>query len=82
MPIDHFSYSSTGDIEGFYALNEWQNAHVEEMFATLRLDETDGVTIQSIIIEEMRGYLMGSKTLDEAADIVQSRVQLYLYERK
>ncbi len=82
VPIDYFSYSSTGDIEGFYALNEWQNALVEEMFATLRLDETDGVTIQSIIIEEMRGYLMGSKTLDEVTDIVQSRVQLYLYERK
>lgn len=81
VPIAYFNYSSTGEVEGYYALNERQGALVEEIFATLRMDETLGVTIQQIIVEEMNGYLMGAKSLEEAADIVQSRVQLYLDKR-
>jgi ABC-type glycerol-3-phosphate transport system substrate-binding protein len=38
--------------------------------------------IGTIIYEEVQGYFEGQKTVDEVADIIQSRVQIYVSENK
>ena len=37
--------------------------------------------VRAIISEEADAYFAGAKTVDEVADIIQNRVQLYLKER-
>ena len=38
--------------------------------------------LMEIILEEIEPYFAGQKSVDEAADIIQNRVQLYLNESR
>ena len=44
----------------------------------LQLDQN----IQNIITEEAGGYFQGQKTAQEVADIIQSRIQIYVNENR
>lgn len=66
--------------EGDAALEERRRQTLNRALDTLKIDSTSGILIQNIILEEMAGYLSGTKELDDAAAIVQNRVRLYLNE--
>ncbi|MCM1569406.1 MAG: hypothetical protein NC081_08165 [Roseburia sp.] len=80
LPVDYLDYG--GEMRGYYALNERQQSLVEQAIENARTDTVEGLQIQKLVLEEMDSYLYGNKSLEEAAGILQNRVQLYLNERK
>lgn len=67
---------------GGYKIGEWTEAYTENFYAIIEnahADNTDDVICQ-IVSEEAQYYFNGVKTEQEAAHIIQNRVQLYLSE--
>lgn len=61
-------------------LTEEEVDMIKEVIATARPTSSNDDQVMSIITEEAAGYFSGQKSVDEVADVIQSRVQLYISE--
>lgn len=64
------------------SLTEEQKEQVNFMLERIRPDNWYARNIQNIVSEELEPYFAGEKTAEQAAEILDRRVQLYLDERK
>lgn len=67
---------------GYYALDQRQQEIMQRAVESICMDTPEGIQIQKLVMEEMLSYLNGDKSFEAASEILQSRVQLYLNERK
>ena len=60
------------------------SSYADEYIAMMDASEPDSVEyeIKEIVLEESNAFFAGQKTEEEVAKIIQSRVQIYLDERK
>ncbi len=63
-------------------LNEEELKKLKQLLLDARVPETGAADIERIIWEEAGAYLHGDASAQAVCDIIQSRVQLYLDERK
>ncbi len=84
-PIPH------GDKEVMLDDDEWLTLHTpteeEEQFVRGLIESASKVQgtnskIAEMILEEAQPFFQGQKSVEEVADIIQSRVQLYMDERQ
>lgn len=54
---------------------------IRELIDTARTDRNNGVQILSMIQEEAAAYFNGNKSAEETAEVIQSRVSVYLKEQ-
>ena len=63
-----------------YAATQEQVDRVRNMIETAQSGARMDSDILNIILEEAAGYFSGQKSVDDAASVIQNRVQLYLNE--
>lgn len=74
--------NSDGDGPAIYAATEEEVARVRELIGLADRKFTESSVISQIIDEEVGGYNAGVLTVQQTADKIQNRVQLYLDEHK
>ena len=65
-----------------YAATEEQTNRMMEMIETAQTGERMDQEILSIIMEESSGFFEGQKSVENVAEVIQNRVQLYLNETR
>lgn len=63
-----------------YAATSEQIEQIRELIAVAKPAKGSDITVQQIIMEEAETYFQGQKSVNEVADIIQNRVQLYISE--
>ena len=83
IPISNggMSYGDEPMIELYAVTQEQYDAVLALIDSTTRFVDYDQ-NVLDIISEEAAGYLAGSKTVEEASRLIQSRVSLYIQEQK
>lgn len=79
LPFCALKGNTAGSIDFFYFTDEHKNK-LTELIENSVIDTEARQVIYGFLLEEMAGYLNGSKSLDECCVILQNRVQLYLDE--
>jgi ABC-type glycerol-3-phosphate transport system substrate-binding protein len=69
-----------GDMIDIYAATQEDVDGFKALLDSAGVNYGGSLDIMSIITEESEGYFEGQKTVDEVADIIQSRVQIYVSE--
>lgn len=75
-----YGYSDGFEVK-IYAMTQEEADGIRYLIEHVGIIEYDG-NIGLIIVEEMEPYFAGQKSVDEAAAIIQRRVQLYLEEKR
>ena len=70
------------DLNTMPDFNEEDLAKLKAILKGLTFPVNGGSDILNIIAEESGAYFAGQKSVDEVADIIQSRVQVYLKENE
>lgn len=73
--------SSSGEMKELYFTDEMLN-RIETLISSAKPETKTQKVVFSFLKEEMEDYYNGSKSLDKACDILQSRVSLYLMENE
>ena len=65
-----------------YAVTQEEADGIRQIISRIDGIYDENNILMQIILEEVDSYFAGQKSVDEAADIIQNRVQLYLNESK
>ncbi len=84
VPKGHggFAWSLEDETIMFRTATQEEVDRVEELILSARPLSIEDYKIMDIIREEAEPFFQGQKSVEEAADVIQSRVQLYLDEKK
>lgn len=68
----------------YYATSEEENTRAKELLGSIgnSMDNMNNRQIYKIIEEEAAAFFSGHKSIDETADVIQSRVQNYVNEKR
>lgn len=66
----------------FYALTEEEVQEIRDIVDTIQFTADFDYNIVNVVIEEARSYFNGEKTVDEAAALIQSRMNIYINEQR
>ena len=75
-------FSHAGEEETVPTLTEEGKEKQEQLLKHAVADTLEAQTVRGIILEEAQAYFQGDKELSETCRIIQSRVQLYMDERR
>lgn len=82
IEVSHYSYG-WGDFEmDVYAVSEEEAAKIMDIINRIDGAYSYNEQLMAIIEEETAPYFEGQKTVDEVADIIQNRIQLYVNESR
>ena len=82
VEISNYSYG-WGDFEmDIYAVSEEEAAKMMDTINRIDGAYSYNEQLMAIIEEESAPYFAGQKTVDEVADIIQNRIQLYVNESR
>jgi ABC-type glycerol-3-phosphate transport system substrate-binding protein len=85
MEENVWAYKRDGDELITIRLDPATQAEVNSYMELINSCDTflsDDITVMEIIEEELEPFFSGSKTAEETAEIIQNRVQTYVYEQK
>lgn len=79
--ITHMVDAGDGWVFEYHTITREEADRTMEILSVARVESAENAVIRGIIDEEVGAFFYGSKSASQVADVIQSRVQMYLYER-
>lgn len=79
--ITHMVDAGDGWVFEYHTITREEADRTMEILSVARVESAENAVIRGIIDEEVGTFFYGSKSASQVADVIQNRVQTYLYER-
>lgn len=79
--ITHWEDKGDGWVFEYHTITREEADRTMEILSVARVESAENAVIRGIIDEEVGTFFYGSKSASQVADVIQNRVQTYLYER-